>query len=78
MGGINIDSFTKMSVVDALKFIESVKLTDREMMIAGQVLKEIKERLTFLSSVGLEYLTLARSAGSLQAARARGYALPRR
>lgn len=65
VGGINIDSFTKMSVVDALKFIESVKLTDREMMIAGQVLKEIKERLTFLSSVGLEYLTLARSAGSL-------------
>lgn len=65
VGGINIDSFTKMSVVDALKSIESVKLTDREMMIAGQVLKEIKERLTFLSSVGLEYLTLARSAGSL-------------
>ncbi|HQA04732.1 MAG TPA: excinuclease ABC subunit UvrA [Clostridiales bacterium] len=65
VGGINIDAFTKMSVLEALDFMSSLKLSDREMMIAGQIIKEIRERLSFLSSVGLEYLTLARSAGSL-------------
>lgn len=65
VGGINISEFCKMSVVGALDFVENLKLSDRDMMIAGQILKEIKSRLGFLRSVGLEYLTLSRSAGTL-------------
>jgi len=65
VGGINISQFTRMSVRDALKFLENVQLTERELLIAESILKEIKERLNFLKSVGLEYLTLARSAASL-------------
>ncbi len=65
VGGINISQFTRMSVRDALVFLENIKLTDRELLIAESILKEIKERLNFLKSVGLEYLTLARSAASL-------------
>lgn len=65
VGGINISDFCKMSVVNALDFIENLELTERERMIAGQILKEIKSRLGFLRSVGLEYLTLSRSAGTL-------------
>ncbi|MEG1952941.1 MAG: excinuclease ABC subunit UvrA [Hydrogenoanaerobacterium sp.] len=65
VGGINISDFCKMSVVKALAFLENLKLTERELMIAEQILKEIKERLGFLQSVGLEYLTLARAAGTL-------------
>ncbi len=65
VGGINISQFTKMSVRDALIFLENIKLTERELLIAHSILKEVKERLNFLKSVGLEYLTLARSAASL-------------
>ena len=65
VGGINISDFCKMSVVDALSFIEHLNLTEREHMIADRVLKEITERLGFLQSVGLEYLTLSRSASTL-------------
>ena len=65
VGDINIDTFVKKSISQALEFINSLSLTDRQQMIAEQILKEIKERLGFLSSVGLDYLTLARSAGTL-------------
>ena len=65
VGGINIIEFTKLSVDKELEFIENLKLTKREEMIAELILKEIKQRLTFLSSVGLGYLNLARSAGTL-------------
>ncbi len=65
VGGLNISDFCKMSVVKALDFIENLELSKRDMMIAGQILKEIKARLGFLRSVGLEYLTLSRSAGTL-------------
>ncbi len=65
VGGKNIDEFCKMSVVDALEFVNSLELSKRDSMIAGQILKEIRERLGFLTSVGLEYLSLARSAGTL-------------
>ncbi|MBC8584323.1 excinuclease ABC subunit UvrA [Youxingia wuxianensis] len=65
VGGINISDFCKKSVVGALDFIDSLQLSQRDEMIAHQVLKEIKERLGFLKSVGLGYLTLARSAGTL-------------
>lgn len=65
VGGINIIEFTKMSISEALDFINNLELTEREMMIAKGILKEIRERLGFLMSVGLEYLTLARSSGTL-------------
>ena len=65
VGGINIMDFCRMSVVKALDFVENINLSQRDMMIAGQILKEIKSRLGFLRSVGLEYLTLSRSAGTL-------------
>ena len=65
VGGINIMDFCKMSVVKALDFVDNIELSKRDMMIAGQILKEIKSRLGFLRSVGLEYLTLSRSAGTL-------------
>ena len=65
VGGLNISDFCKMSVVGALDFVEKLELSDRDALIAGQILKEIKSRLGFLRSVGLEYLTLSRSAGTL-------------
>lgn len=65
VGGLNISDFCKMSVVNALEFIENLQLSARDKMIAEQLLKEIKSRLGFLRSVGLEYLTLSRSAGTL-------------
>ena len=65
VGGINIASLSRMSVVDALDFIGSIDLTEREHMIGDRILKEIRERLGFLQSVGLEYLTLSRAAGTL-------------
>lgn len=57
--------FTELSVSEALDFINKLSLTEREIMIAERILKEIKERLGFLKSVGLEYLTLSRSSGTL-------------
>ncbi len=65
VGGINIAELSQKSVSDALDFIRGVGLTEREHMIADRILKEITERLGFLQSVGLEYLTLSRSAGTL-------------
>ena len=65
VGGLNISDFCKMSVAGALDFVEKLELSDRDALIAGQILKEIKSRLGFLRSVGLEYLTLSRSAGTL-------------
>ncbi|MEE1144980.1 MAG: excinuclease ABC subunit UvrA [Acutalibacteraceae bacterium] len=65
VGGINIMEFCDKSVTDALEFINNLELSDRENMIASGVLKEIRERLGFLNSVGLSYLTLSRSSGTL-------------
>ena len=65
VGGINIMEFTKMSVTEALDFMDGLQLTERENMIAKGIIKEIRERLGFLQSVGLDYLTLARSSGTL-------------
>ena len=65
VGGMNINDFCHLSVTDALKFIEGLKLTKKEELIANRILKEIKSRLGFLKNVGLEYLTLARSASTL-------------
>lgn len=65
VGGISIVDYTAKSIVTALDFLEGLTLTEKEEMIAGQILKEIRERLHFLRSVGLQYLTLGRQAGSL-------------
>ena len=65
VGGLNISQFCRMSVVQALTFLDKLELTDREQMISELIVKEIKERLGFLRSVGLEYLTLSRSSGTL-------------
>ncbi|MBR5485210.1 MAG: excinuclease ABC subunit UvrA [Oscillospiraceae bacterium] len=65
VGGVNISCLCDMSVSGILEFINGLQLTEREHMIADMVLKEIKERLSFLANVGLEYLTLSRSAATL-------------
>ena len=62
---LNIHDFTEMSILQALDFVESLELTETEQKIANLILKEIKERLHFLKTVGLEYLTLSRKAGTL-------------
>ena len=65
IGGKNINEFCKMSITKALEFVNGLEFTEREKLIGKQIIKEIKERLGFLRSVGLEYLTLSRSAGTL-------------
>ncbi len=65
VGGLNIVQLTDLSVTESLAFFENLQLSKRETLIAGRVLKEIKERLGFLQRVGLEYLTLSRKAGTL-------------
>jgi excinuclease ABC subunit A len=65
VGGMNIADFTSLSVTQELEFIDNLQLSEKDSMIAGRILKEIKERLGFLKNVGLEYLTLSRSAGTL-------------
>ena len=65
VGGINIDEFARKSIIKAIEFLDSLTLTEREQMIAKLIVKEIRDRLTFLRSVGLGYLTLARSSSSL-------------
>ena len=65
VGGKNISDFCKMSVNEALNFMENLALSERDSMIAAQILKEVKARLGFLKSVGLEYLTLSRASATL-------------
>ena len=65
VGGININQLTAMSVSGALEFLTNLEISQRDHMIADLILKEIRSRLSFLASVGLEYLTLSRSAGTL-------------
>mgnify|MGYP000915542794 FL=1 len=65
VGGINIAEFTEKSIAEELKFFDSLVLTERESMIAEMIIKEIKSRLSFLSSVGLDYLDLARASATL-------------
>lgn len=65
VGEKNIYEFTTLSVEDALTWVEGLQLTEQQMLIADRILKEIRSRLGFLKSVGLGYLTLARSAGTL-------------
>ena len=65
VGGMNIAEFTELSVVQALQFVDSLQLSEKEELIARQILKEIRARLGFLQSVGLGYLTLSRTAATL-------------
>lgn len=65
VGGINIYEFCSKSIKDALAFLDGLKLSERDMMIADAIIKEIKSRMKFLASVGLDYLTLTRSSGTL-------------
>jgi len=65
VGDINIAELTAKSITGTIDFIGSLKLSEKNEMIASRILKEIRERLGFLQSVGLEYLTLSRQAGSL-------------
>lgn len=65
VGGFNIAELTAMTIREADEFLEKIELTPREFKIANQILKEIHARLNFLLNVGLDYLTLSRSAGTL-------------
>ena len=65
VGGLNISKVTDFSVGEALEFFHGLELSERESFIAKQVLKEIKSRLQFLKDVGLDYMTLSRSSGTL-------------
>lgn len=65
VGGMNISDLTDLSVRDGLKFFNELKLSEHDNMIGERIIKEIRERLGFLGSVGLEYLTLSRSSGTL-------------
>ncbi len=65
VGGLNIAELTAMTIREADEFLEKIELTPREIKIANQILKEIHARLNFLLNVGLDYLTLSRSAGTL-------------
>ncbi len=65
VGGLSIDELTSLSIKKELEFFENLELTEREAIIAELILKEIKSRLNFLCSVGLDYLNLSRKAGTL-------------
>ncbi len=65
VGGKHIGEVTAMSVTEALAFFDGLELTEKEAQIARLILREIRDRLGFLQNVGLDYLTLSRSAGTL-------------
>ena len=65
VGNKNISEFCDMSIISAIDYINNLNLSEKEMIIAEPILKEINSRLNFLKSVGLEYLTLSRSSGTL-------------
>jgi len=65
VAGKNIAALSELSITDARNFFDNMKLSVKDEMVAKQIIKEIKERLRFLTDVGLDYLTLSRSSGSL-------------
>ncbi|MCD7749377.1 MAG: excinuclease ABC subunit UvrA [Oscillospiraceae bacterium] len=65
VGGLSIAQFSRLPITQEIEFLDSLVLTEKESMIANRILKEIHQRLTFLVSVGLGYLTLSRGAATL-------------
>ena len=65
VGGKNIFEFTSMSIVEELDFVKNLKLTEKQSIIGEQIIREVISRLSFLVNVGLDYLNLARTAGTL-------------
>ncbi|MBV8078905.1 MAG: excinuclease ABC subunit UvrA, partial [Actinobacteria bacterium] len=65
VGGKNIHEFTQLSVTRALQFLDSLELTETEQLIGARIVKEIRERLTFLDNVGVGYLALDRASATL-------------
>jgi excinuclease ABC subunit A len=65
VGGLNIHEFTKMSVTRSLRFLDELELTEVEQLIGARIVKEIRERLTFLDDVGVGYLNLDRASATL-------------
>ena len=65
IGGLNIAELTDLPVSDMIPFFDNLKLTEKQQLIGKQIFKEIKARLNFLQTVGLDYLTLSRTAGTL-------------
>ncbi|NLZ48686.1 MAG: excinuclease ABC subunit UvrA [Clostridiales bacterium] len=65
VGNMNIADFCKLSITEELNFLKNLELSEKDKMISGQITKEIISRLSFLEKVGLDYLTMARSAGTL-------------
>lgn len=65
VGEKNISQFCEQSITDAYDYVENLELNSRDAMIAKQIIKEVQERLSFMKSVGLEYLSLSRSSGTL-------------
>ncbi|ARC84044.1 excinuclease ABC subunit A [Clostridium argentinense CDC 2741] len=65
VGEKNIHEFSSMSILDEISYLDNLKLSEKNMIIAAQILKEIRNRLNFLKDVGLDYLNLTRSAGTL-------------
>ena len=78
VGGRNIHELCSLSIEAAVDAMSGLQLTDREHMIADRVFKEVRERMQFLLDVGLDYLSLARSAGTLSGGRPSGSAWPAR
>lgn len=65
VGGRNIYEFCIMSIVDEVEFLQKIELSEKNKLIANQIFKEINNRLSFLKDVGLDYLNLSRSSGTL-------------
>ncbi|RME67759.1 MAG: excinuclease ABC subunit A [Nitrospirae bacterium] len=65
IGGLNIGQFSRLSVTEAIRFLDTLNLTERQWQIAEKVIKDVKQRLSFLEEIGLGYLTLDRPAFSL-------------
>ena len=65
VGGINIDEFCRKSINEEIEFLDNLQLTEKQQMIGNLIIKEIKSWLNFLNSVGLDYLSLSREAGTL-------------
>ena len=78
VGGKNIAEITELPIRDLSDFMENIELTDMQLKIGALILKEIRARLKFLISVGLDYLTLARSTGSLSEVKLKEFVWPLR